>query len=270
MPVLQHNNRQLHYTDNGSGPALVFIHGFCEDSGMWDGLAGHFKDRYRVICVDLPGFGRSDVANDITIKGMAEAVHAVVEALQPGPVALLGHSMGGYTALAYAEAWPEQVSALGLIHSHPFTDSEEKKEGRAKSMEFVERNGSEPYVKQLIPSLFAPAFSEKNKTLLQALTERAAQYPPEGICAALDAMRLRPDRSEVLRTAAFPVLFVIGTEDQAIPAELSKQQTALPPVASIHYLEGVGHMGMFEAEEEVLDILGAFLLEHGTWSVEGL
>ena len=261
MPLLQHNNHQLHYTDTGAGPALVFIHGFCEDSGMWDGLAAHFKDRYRVICIDLPGFGRSEAVKDISIKGMAEAVHAVVKALQPGPVALLGHSMGGYTALAYAEAWSGEVSALGLIHSHPFPDDEEKKENRAKSMEFVERNGSAPYVKPLIPSLFAPDFAAAHPEIIQPLIDRASQYDPEGIRAALNAMRLRPDRSEVLRKAAFPVLFVIGTEDQAIPTELSRQQTALPPVAAIHYLEGVGHMGMFEAEKEVQDILEKFLAE---------
>lgn len=261
MREMSFRRQKLAFSVQGEGPALFFIHGFGEDSRVWADFAKPFGSRYTVVCPDLPGFGQSPTLPGVGIDDMAEAVHAIAEHLGLSDITLIGHSMGGYVSLAYAEKWPEQVRALGLFHSHPYPDSEEKKEARLKSMDFVHRNGSAPYSAQLIPGLFAPAFAKANPDIVQRLINRAAAYDPEGIAQALDAMRLRPDRSEVLKNAPFPVLFLIGMEDQAIPAGLSKQQTALPPVASIHYLEGVGHMGMFEAEEEVRGILEGFLGE---------
>jgi pimeloyl-ACP methyl ester carboxylesterase len=259
MREMSFRRQKLAFSVQGEGPALFFIHGFGEDSRVWDDFAKPFLSRHTVVCPDLPGFGHSPTLPGAGIDDMAEAVHAVAEHLGLSDITLIGHSMGGYVSLAFAEKWPEQVRALGLFHSHPYPDGEDKKENRLKSMDFVRRHGSAPYVAQLIPGLFAPAFAQRNPEVIRHLTDRAAAYDPEGIAQALDAMRLRPDRSEVLKNAPFPVIFLIGTEDQAIPAELSKQQTALPPVASIHYLEGVGHMGMFEAEKEVQDILEKFI-----------
>jgi len=254
MPVLS-------YSEQGVGPPLVFLHGFCEDARIWDDFAAPFREKYRIIGIDLPGFGRSATAPGASIAGMAEAVKATLDELKVSKMTLIGHSMGGYVALEYARRWPETLCALGLFHSHPYADSEEKKEARLKSADFVRRHGSLPFTAQLIPSLFAPAFARENPDIVQELVQRAAAYPPEGVAAALEAMRNRGDLSEILQNAIFPVLFLIGTEDQAIPAELSMRQTTLPPVASIHYLPGVGHMGMLEAREATQSILRIFLDE---------
>jgi pimeloyl-ACP methyl ester carboxylesterase len=250
---------ELSYSTEGSGPALVFLHGFCEDASIWDSFAAPFRENYRVICMDLPGFGRSAPAPGIGIDGMAEAVKQTLDGLRVSSMTLIGHSMGGYVALAYAKRWPESLHALGLFHSHPYADSEEKKEARLKSADFVRRNGSAPFVAQLIPSFFAPAFARANPGVVRQLVQQAAAYDPEGVASALDAMRLRGDLSEILQNAVFPVLFLIGAEDQAIPSELSKRQTTLPPVASIHYLQDVGHMGVLEAPEATQGILRNFL-----------
>jgi pimeloyl-ACP methyl ester carboxylesterase len=252
MPVLS-------FSDRGAGSALVFLHGFCEDARIWDDFAAPFREKYRVIGIDLPGFGRSAAAPGISIAGMAEAVKGTLDEVSVSEMTLIGHSMGGYVALEYARRWPETLRALGLFHSHPYADSEEKKEARLKSADFVRRHGSLPFVAQLIPSLFAPDFARKNQGIVQELVQRAATYDPEGIATALEAMRNRSDLSAILQNAIFPVLFLIGAEDQAIPAELSKRQTTLPPVASIHYLPGVGHMGMLEAPEVTQGIFRNFL-----------
>ncbi|MCB9282741.1 MAG: alpha/beta fold hydrolase [Lewinellaceae bacterium] len=249
----------MHFSTAGSGPALVFLHGFGEDSRIWEAFVALFEKTHQVICIDLPGFGQSDPVAGITIRDMASAVHAVLEKLQVGRFVLAGHSMGGYVALAYAQAWPTALRGLAMIHSHPYADSEEKKEGRMKSIEFVNRHGSARYAAQLIPSLFAPKFAEENPLIIKELIDRAGAYPAQGVTDALRAMYQRPDRSEVLQDIKCPVLFIIGKEDQAIPAELSKRQTALPATSSIHYLDGVGHMGMLEAQRETLEIVEHFL-----------
>ena len=259
MPELSFQGQKLSFFVAGTGPSLVFLHGFCEDSRIWDPFVTHFQKNHQVICIDLPGFGQSNPVSGITIRDMASAVHAVVEELQLSNFVLTGHSMGGYVALAYAQAWPATLRGLGLFHSHPYPDSEEKKEGRMKSIQFINRNGSALYIAQLIPTLFAPAFAKNNLELIDELIARACKYNPEGITHALRAMYQRPDRSQALQQAPFPVLFLIGTEDETIPAEWSKRQTALPSVSSIHYLDGVGHMGMFEATEKTIEIFEEFL-----------
>ena len=259
MPHTTYRNRSIAYSSAGTGPAVVFIHGFGEDSRVWADFLPPFFEKYQTVTLDLPGAGASEPPAESTIEYFAEAVRTVVETLGLEKPVLIGHSMGGYVALAYAERYP--LSGLGLFHSQPFADTEEKKEARRKSAEFVERQGSRPYVKELIPNLFTADFAAAHPGLLRMLVDRAAGFPPEGIAAALDAMRQRPDRSEVLRKADYPILFIIGEEDKAIPEENSYAQTHLPERALIHSLPGVAHMGMFEATEATQGMVVEFLAQ---------
>jgi pimeloyl-ACP methyl ester carboxylesterase len=259
MKHTKFGDHRICYNSKGKGPAVVLLHGFCEDSRIWEDFkVDLIEEKYRVICIDLPGFGQSDVIEDISIAGMAEAVATVVKSLKLDKMLLIGHSMGGYVGLALAEKYPALLSGLGLFHSQAREDSEEKKEGRRKSMDFILRQGSALYVKQTIPGLFAPKFINSNTFLIEKLTFRASRYQPAGIVAALKAMKDRPDRSAVLKQIKCPVLFIIGKLDAAIPEENSLEQTHLPKVADIHILDKVGHMGMFEATKQTQGIVRQF------------
>jgi pimeloyl-ACP methyl ester carboxylesterase len=167
--------------------------------------------------------------------------------------------MGGYVSLAFAERFPERLIGLGMFHSQAMADSDEKKINRQKSIDFIRRQGSALYVKQTIPGLFAPNFINSNTFLIEKLSFRASQYAPEGIVAALAAMKNRPDRSDVLAQLHCPVLFIIGKLDGAIPWENSMAQTHLPGRADIHILDKVGHMGMFEAVKQTQSIVRQFV-----------
>lgn len=260
MKHTKFNDHRIYYTSKGKGPAVVLLHGFCEDSRIWEDFrVDLIEEKYRVICIDLPGFGQSEVIPDITISGMADAVAAVLKSLKLEQVVLIGHSMGGYVSLAFAEQYPELLAGLGLFHSQARADSDEKKAARQKSVDFILRQGSALYVKQTIPGLFAPKFSSSNTFLIEKLTFRASRYEPEGIVAALHAMKNRPDRSVVLEQVQCPVLFIIGKLDTAIPEENSMAQTHLPQVADIHILEKVSHMGMFEATKQTQSIVRQFV-----------
>jgi pimeloyl-ACP methyl ester carboxylesterase len=217
------------------------------------------NDRYLVVTIDLPGYGASETGLEASIDYMAAAVLAVADALKLNTFSVIGHSMGGYVALAVTEQAPERIQKLGLFHSHPFADSGEKKEARTKSIEFVQQEGHEVYVGQLIPKLFEQQFRNEQPDLLKQLIQRAAQAPAAAILQSLRAMRDRPDRSEILKQADFPVLFIIGGKDEAIPHEYSMEQTHYPKIADIHLLEDIGHMGQFEAPERTLRIIEAFL-----------
>lgn len=259
MAEFNYQGHQVVYEQTGEGPDLVFVHGFCEDRRMWADFQQPFTQQYRVLTFDLPGFGESSIAGKLSIRDFAELLKALLDELKINACVLLGHSMGGYIGVAFTELYPELLSGLGLFHSHVYADTEEKKAARSKSVEFVERNGSVPYVGQVIPSLFAEAFAKANPELVEDLVTKAHAYPPAGLINALEAMRDRPDRSAVLKELDIPVLFILGKEDQAIPYEASIAQTVLPPITAVHLLEGIGHMGMFEAPEQCREIWRDFL-----------
>lgn len=260
MKFINLENKRIAYQSKGRGPAIVLLHGFCEDSSIWDEFKTDLlEEKYRVICIDLLGFGDSDTIENASIEKMADIVAQVVDHLGLEQFILVGHSMGGYVSLAFAENNADKLLGLGLFHSQPFADSEEKKNGRQKSIDFIQQHGHILYVKQLIPKLFAEKFAKSQAFLVDKLIYRASKYQSAGIVNALKAMMQRPDRSKVLETFSKPVLFIIGKEDEAIPAENSIAQTHLPAQGSIHLLDKVGHMGMFEAKKQTQKILRQFV-----------
>lgn len=260
MKYATYHQKKVAYQSEGKGTPVVLLHGFCEDSTIWDEFAaGLLEEPFRIIRIDLPGFGRSEVLPGATIEQMAEAVEEVLKTLGLGKVVLIGHSMGGYVSLAFARRFPEALMGIGLFHSHPYPDSEEKKEARRKSIEFIQRQGHVLFVKQLIPALFASKFVRSNTFLLEKLIFRASKYKSAGIIAALQAMIGRQDESGVLTALQVPVLFIIGQEDTAVPAAQSLEQTHLPDLASIHILPHIGHMGMFEAKRKTEQIVRQFV-----------
>jgi|AntRauTorckE5430_2_1112549.scaffolds.fasta_scaffold10527_3 pimeloyl-ACP methyl ester carboxylesterase len=250
MKKLQYEGKEMAYQVEGKGTPVVLLHGFCEDHKIWEEFQQDLREEpHQVILIDLPGAGASEVVEGLTIDGMAQRVHALLESLGAGPAVLIGHSMGGYVGLAFARLFPEALLGLGLFHSHPYSDEEEKKALRQKSVEFIQRQGHILFVKQMIPGLFAGNFARSNAFLLEKLIYRAAKFPSEGIIAAQRAMMARMDETDTLRNIEVPVLFIVGKQDDTIPADKNMAQTHLPAVASIHILEKAGHMGHFEARK---------------------
>jgi pimeloyl-ACP methyl ester carboxylesterase len=247
MSFLNQQEPLLNYQRQGQGTPLLLLHGFCEDSQMWEAWKQPFLAHFQVITVDLPGFGRSPLQlTQPSIAEMAKAVHALLDHLDLERVHLLGHSMGGYVALSMAAQRPERSLSLTLFHSHPFADGEEKKRNREKSMDFIRRHGTVPFVSQLMPSLFAPSFLEQNRAFVQDFIAQNSEHHSDALLAATHAMLHRPDQSEVLRQAEFPVLFMVGKQDKAIPKEQNLAQLTLPKVARIELYHDLGHMGMWE------------------------
>ena len=244
------------YAQSGEGLPLVFLHGFCEDSTVWDNFILKFHNRY-IIRIDLPGFGKSDAIASSSIVRYSDAVYAVLSDYNIQKCLLIGHSMGGYVALEFAKKHPELLQGICLFHSHPYADSETKKAARNKSIEFIQNNGPIHYVKQLIPALFPPKYGNRNHMALAKLTFTASQLKSENIIAALESMRDRSDNQDTLKQMQCPALFIIGREDNVVPDYL--EDIALLTIASIHVLDGVAHMGMIESPDKCQKIIKQFL-----------
>ena len=237
----------------------MLVHGFGEDHRVWDLQAAQLEQRFTLILPDLPGSGTSELNDDVSMDNLAAALHAIFQEEKIGSAVMLGHSMGGYVTLAFAEKYPDVLSALGLVHSTSYADTEEKKQTRRKGIEFIKTHGVHEFFKATTPNLFSSHTKEHNPGLVDALINQYKDMDPEALVAYYEAMMQRPDRQEVLKTFNRPILFLAGEEDSAIPYEQVKQQSGLPLLSYLHVLHLSGHMGMWEEPNESGFILEEFV-----------
>lgn len=267
---ISYHDSPISYSVHGTGTAVVLLHGFGEDSRIWDGQVAFLQEHCRLIVPDIPGSGNSallqlsNLASSgqrdyVSIDDYADTVYAILQAEKIDRCLMLGHSMGGYITLAFAEKYPERLAGLGLVHSTAFADSEEKKQMRAKAIEAIGRYGAEPFLKNTIPNLFGRSFKEKHPEQVNQLIHAAAGFSTEALQQYYQAMIHRPDRCQVLKSNRLPILFVMGTEDMAAPMDDVLKQVSLPEISYIHVLPDCGHMGMWEAPDTLNQLLLAFI-----------
>lgn len=232
----------IHYQSVGKGPALVFIHGFCETHEIWNGFAERFSDRYRVIVIDLPGFGLSALPeNAISIEDIGASVINLLNDLSLSSYTLVGHSLGGYVALAMASLQEKSVTGIVLFHSTPTSDTPEKKENRNKVIDFVLENGVPPFVETFVPGLFA----NKNHPAIERVRKMALQTPQNTLLAYTAAMRDRPARLDFVKNFKKPGLLLGGAFDNIITPQ-SLVETAEKTGMNLIFLNECAHMGMLE------------------------
>src|SRR5688572_7259971 len=147
--------KRLHYEVIGKGPAVLLVHGFGEDSTVWrkqkEAIPG-----FQLILPDLPGSGSSEMINDMSMEGLAESLLAILDQEKIEQCILIGHSMGGYVALAFAEKYANRLKGLGLFHSTAYADSEAKIETRRKGIQFIQEHGALAFLRTSTPNLFSP------------------------------------------------------------------------------------------------------------------
>ena len=241
----------LFYQDTGVGIPVMLVHGFAEDGMVWHEVAKKLSTMCRVLIPDLPGSGRSTLSTDVvTMESLAAVLRELLDHLEIDQCVFIGHSMGGYITLAFAQAYPERLRAFGFFHSTAYADSEEKKAGRRKSIEFIRQHGAAPYIRQSTPNLFAAATREKRPELIEDMIRRYSAFPAASLMAYLGAMMVRPDRLSVLENFPRPILFIIGEQDQVVPLELALKQAHVPRIAQVQLLADAGHMGMLEDAAE--------------------
>ncbi|HWZ22501.1 MAG TPA: alpha/beta hydrolase [Cytophagaceae bacterium] len=249
----------LEYNDTGHGYPLVLLHGFCENRSLWKYCEKTLALHYRVIAPDLPGFGESRLEEpQVSMDYFAEQIKILLDDLKIKKCVMIGHSLGGYVVLAFAEKYETRLTGMGMFHSTAFADTEEKKENRNKTITFIEKHGVSVFAESFVP----PLFSLRNKDLLKPeikeLIHTAAASSELGVIETTKAMRDRKDQTEVLKNVSIPVLYVVGKLDGAVSLEKSLEQCYLPKHSIVHFLEGAGHMGMIEKKPETIKILRHF------------
>ena len=248
----------LNFTDHGKGETIVFLHGFCESIQIWDQFKLHFKD-FRIICIDLPGHGKSKgLGVDTIIEKLSDAVNRTLSSLNLNRYILVGHSLGGYVTITYAGKYHNKLAGFCLFHSSAHEDSSEKKESRDKTAEYVLKHGVEVFANPFVPPLFYSKRKEELKDDINFATTIAKKMRTEDIVNTIVAMRDRKERISVLIKAKIPVAFIVGKDDTGVPLEISLSQCYLPKFSSVLFLAETGHMGMFERELECALFLKGF------------
>jgi pimeloyl-ACP methyl ester carboxylesterase len=258
--ILKYQSSKIFYRIIGNGKPVVLLHGFGEDGTVWQNQIKFLKNHFQLIVPDLPGSGQSAVISNrlaVGIEAYADVVRLILLEEKMDNCVIIGHSLGGYITLALAEKYPHLVKAFCLFHSSAFADSEEKKAFRLKAIAFIKNNGAYEFLKTSIPGLF---FNPENYQPCINLIEKAKHFTAEALIQYYQSMIARPDRTEVLKNFAGPILFIIGEYDKALPFQQSMQQCYLPAQSQIHILRNSAHMGMWEEEEKVNTILLQFLL----------
>jgi len=236
---------------------LILIHGFCENSRVWDALLSFLPEDLSVLAIDLPGYGSSSFDDTLSMDVFSDYLAGIIENLPEEKPVVVGHSMGGYVLLHCAKKYPELFGGLGLFHSSALEDSSEKKSNRLKTIEFLENHPSTEFFKIFLPGLVAPG---KEKALFMKGVESMVCSTPMGtVIGSTLAMLERTDSSVFLRETDLPIFILGGKKDKIIPIETLRFQAALPQRCFYRELEESGHLGMMEQTEESANAILEFL-----------
>ncbi len=249
-------NSGIFYTDQGKGFPVLLIHGFCETHEIWDSFSNRLSDNYRLICIDLPGFGRSKLLpNGFSLADVASKIIVLLEELKIEACISIGHSLGGYVSLAVAEQRPAILKAFGLFHSTAYADTAERRVSRNKVIEFVSNRGVTPFIESFIP----PLFYNQSNPYIQSIVRLGSQTNRDTLLAYVMAMRDRPDSTFVVAHFEGAILFIAGEWDAGIAVESIKKQSEMAIRPTVCVLTNTAHMGMFEQPDEAIKYIQVFL-----------
>lgn len=253
-----YKGKKVYFRDKGEGNTIVLLHGFLENQDMWDYFVKKLSLEFRVITIDLPGFGKSESYGRVHLmEQMAVCVNHVLKECGVNKCLLFGHSMGGYVTLAFASKYPGKLKGFGLLHSHALDDTPEARVNRSRAIEVV-NSDRRAFIFNFFPELFATENVSKYQKEIKKLHADAMETLPGAIIAALEGMKSRTNKLDVLVKSKVPVLFILGKQDSRIPFEKTLAQAALPATSEILVLDNVGHMGHIEAREKTLKAIKGF------------
>lgn len=256
MKQIQFKNTTISYTDTGKGTAVVLLHGFLENQEIWNNYISTFAQKNRVITIDLLGHGQTACLGYVhSMEDHADVVHAVLSKLHIRKAVFIGHSMGGYVALAFAELYSDYVKGLVLLNSTSRADSDERKTNRDRAIKAVKQSFIN-FISLSIANLFSEENRERFKDQIENVKKEALKTPLQGIVASLEGMKIRMDREILLHLTPYPKMLILGEKDPVLAYEETKEQIEETNVELVTFPDG--HMSHIENEEELTKILLRF------------
>jgi len=242
--------------EKGEGKAILLIHGFPMNASIWNKFSARLSSSFKVISVDLPGFGGSPLLpGQFSLEDVADVIIKNLKRKEISQVIPIGHSLGGYVVLAMVNKAPELFPGFGLFHSTALADSPEKKESRNKVIEFIKKNGGKAFTSNFI----APLFSNSEHPDVPFVREMNMKTEAPTLIAYLKAMRDRQDKLDLLESFKKPILIIAGAKDPGIPVSSIHEQSRLSSNVTVKILGDQAHMGLVEDVETTSSIVYEFV-----------
>ncbi len=245
---------QLSVEEAGQGTPVVLLHGFPLDHTIWQPLIPLLQERARLIMPDLRGFGGTPAPEGVyTMREMADDVLAMLDRMEIEQAIIAGHSMGGYIALAFAQAYPQRVLGLGFVATHAAADTPENYANRMNNARKVAHKGVDFLAKEMSQKITA------RPDLVEPIRQIMAKAPRQGVIGALKGMAERPDSTGLLSSIRAPSVVIHGAEDKFVTLEKAQDMAQLLPRAWLVQVPHAGHMPMMEAPEVVVGALSELI-----------
>ncbi|OIQ41351.1 MAG: alpha/beta hydrolase [Bacteroidetes bacterium MedPE-SWsnd-G1] len=252
----EYKNIQVHYKSTGRGPAILLLHGFLENLGMWEFLIPKISKKNKVISIDLLGHGKTGNLGYVhTMEDHAKLIRELVKSLNIRKATLIGHSMGGYVVLAFADLYPKNTKGFCLLNSTALTDSSAKKVSRDRAIKAVKEN-HKTFIRVSIPMLFSEHNRSHLKKQIKEVTSQALKTSKQGIIASLEGMKVREERVELLQNDSFKKMLILGVNDTVLDITKHKNQVENTSTQFIELRHG--HMSHIEATKDVVNALSKF------------
>lgn len=255
------NGLQVEFTDAGRGTPLLFVHGFPLNRTAWAPQVAAFQSRFRVIAPDLRGMGGSQAtAGPVAMDRYAEDLHELLRFLEAGPAVLVGHSMGGYVALALAKAFPEALRGLVLVATKAGADAPAAASARRLAAAKIRTEGAAAVVRDMASRMLSGHPDPARAAAVQGFMSPAQ---PEGLIGALLGMAERADAGAWLGQITVPTLVIAGAEDAIIPPGESEALAQAIPHAQLRLIVRAGHLVAFDQAEAFNAALESWLADSG-------
>jgi pimeloyl-ACP methyl ester carboxylesterase len=252
---------EMAYDDVGRGPAVVLLHGYPFNRGMWREQADFLSDRYRVITPDLRGLGETPPAGETatTMDEMARDVAALLEQLEIQRAVIGGLSMGGYVALSFYRRFPLYCRALILADTRPQADTDESRRNRAEQAQTILRDGTAAITDGFLPKVLTPATLSERPGSVARVREMINSTNPQGAAAALHGMAARQDQTDLLPRILAPTLIIVGSEDKLTTTQDAELMHREIRGSHLEIIGGASHLSNIEQPAQFNRALADFL-----------
>lgn len=250
---------EVHYKKISSidRPTLVFLHGFCETSLLWQDTISYLSQEYCCVSFDLPGFGKSKNSNFTTINEVATQLWVILkDELGISNAQFVGHSLGGYIAAQMAVQQPKCTKALSLVHSCLSADSATKKEQRKKTIAFLKKNGNEQFLKEFTKGLTKPEHLARLKNKIE---EMVFPQDTNKMVEATNAMMLRESMLPQMVTLQIPTQYIVGAFDSYFSIHYILEEVSQLDNVQVDVMQESGHLAIWEQPSEFMTALSQFL-----------
>lgn len=256
------NNVGMAYDDHGVGLPVIFLHAFPLNRHMWNGelTALLREERYRLVALDWPCFGESDIVSDIsTMELFADNIAGLMDALGMQDAVLAGLSMGGYATFAFLRKYPQRVRALILADTRPGDDTAEAKANRENVARIAETQGTNVIADMQIPRLLSAYTRQNHPEVEVRVRQMVNAATSQGIAAASRGMAQRADSTTLLATINCPTLVIVGEQDELTPPHVARDYAAQIPGAQFASIALAGHLSNLEQPEAFIQVVSTFL-----------